>query len=245
MKFSKFKKDILRFFFFCFLFCSLCYSPLFTDYFPSDYIGFTESVMDINLGYNNLWFIPGIVVTVLCAVSTNRIAYLRDSSFVVQKGKHGYMKYFFSRAVLNAFLISAEFVGAEVVICTIRYKNALLLDTGFYQCCALYMLSLFGYFAIVGITQVLMTVVVNFNNISCVLTIVLLCGLSSLHEYRGLDISPVYFSNFISAWFQQGTFDWLIYVLHLLICLCVVFALFYIANIIFQRKDLIFNEQKD
>lgn len=240
----KYKTHFVRFLFFSLLFLALDFVYIFTNYFNNDYETLTTAIMDNSVGYNNLYYIAGIVVTIVYIISINRIAVLSNSALVVQKGKSGYVKYFLKKVIIDALLISIEFVGAQALICTFRFKSELLIDTGFFQCCVLYSISLFGYFTLVGISEILINIIFNFNKFSCIITIALFVGINSL-ILCGVNISPVYFSEFIADWFQNGSFDYLEYIINIFKCSCSVLVIFYVSNIIFQRKDLIFDEVKD
>ena len=234
----------MRFALFNVLFLSLDYVYLFSDYFSNDYESLTIAIMDNSVGYNNLFYIAGIVATVIFIIDINHIISIGNSALVVRKGKSGCIRYFLFKVLIEAMLISIEFVGAEALICSIRFKSQLLFDTNFYQCCILYAVSLLGYFAVVGTTEVLIYVLLNFNKVSSIIVIAMFVGLNSL-ILCGLDISPIYYSMFISEWFQQNSFNVIEYAFDLLKCICIVLVNFYLSNIIFHRKDLIFNEQKD
>lgn len=233
--------SIVRFLFFCGLFLVLDFTYLFTNHFKGDYDSLTIAIMNNSIGYNNLYIIVGIVVTVMFVLSLNKISFIKDSSFIVRNGKKNYLKYLVKDVSISATLFSSEFVMAEMLICTIRFKNELLVDTRFYWCCILYAVMLCGYFLTVGISTVLINILCGFSKASYIFSIVLFLAINSL-ILLNIRISPLYFSQFISDWFTNGYFNYLDYIMNLMKCLCVCLAINYLANIILLRKDLIFNE---
>lgn len=240
----RYRRGIVRFLFFCALFLMLDSVYLFTDYFESDYESLTIAIMDNSVGYNNLYIIVGIVVTAIYILSLSRINFVKDSTFIVRNGKKNYLKYLVKDASISAILISFEFVFAQVLVCTVRFKNELLRDTAFYQCCILYMLMLCSYFLTVGISTVLISIILGQSKASYLISAAIFIALNSL-ILCNIEISPLYFSEFISDWFTSGCFDWLEYIINIIKCMCAFLAMNYLANIILLRKDLIFDEQQN
>lgn len=240
----RYRQNILQFIFFCLLFSALDYVYLFSDYYESDYDALTVAIMDDSVGYNNLYMIAGIVVTVIYILSLNRINFINNPAFVLRKGKRKYLKYLAGDALISAVLISFEFVGAEALICSVRFKNELLTDTGFYVCCVLYMIMLFGYFSIVGISTVLIDIAFGRGKASSIVSSALFIALNSL-ILLDINISPLYYSQFISYWFSKGEFNYLEYIINIVKCFCVFAAIYCIAEFALLRKDLIFDEQQN
>lgn len=79
----------MRFALFNVLFLSLDYVYLFSDYFSNDYESLTIAIMDNSVGYNNLFYIAGIVATVIFIIDINHIISIGNSALVVRKGKPG------------------------------------------------------------------------------------------------------------------------------------------------------------
>lgn len=236
----RFKKNIFRFAFFSFIFLALDYPYIWDVYSRSDYELLTLIMKD-TIGYNNLYYFPGIIVTVMYVFELSKLNFAKDSAFVTRNGKNKYIKYLVKDALINSALYSAEFVAAEALICTIRFESELLRDTGFYWCCILYALMLCGYFAFVGILTILINVVFNFGKIGDFVSIAFFLLLNSL-TLINIDVSPVYYVCFISAWFENGTFNYIQYILDFVKCLCLFFAINYLTQIVYLRKDVMFNE---
>lgn len=233
--------NIVRFLFFCGLFLALDFTYVFTNHFESDYDSLTIAIMNSSIGYNNLYVVIGIVVSIMFILNLNKIRFVRDPAFIIRNGKKNYLRYLVKDVLISAVLFSSEFVMAEILICTIRFKNELLIDTGFYWCCILYSVMLCGYFLIVGISTVLINILCNFSKTSYIISIVFFLALNSL-VLLNIRISPLYFSQFISDWFTDGYFNYLDYTTNVITSLCVFWGINYLANIVLLRKDLIFNE---
>lgn len=235
-----YKKNIYRFAFFCVLFLALDYVYMWGSNSRSDYEALL-CIMNDGTGYNFTFYFPGIIVTVFYLLGLNKIKFMKDSSFVIRNGKNKYIKYLAKDALIDAALCSAEFVAAEALICTIRFENALLQDTGFYWCCVLFAVMLCGYFAVVGITKILIDVIFGFGKAGDLISIVFFLLLNSL-MIIDVYISPVYYASILSDWFENQTFNYIQYILNLVKCLCLFFAVNYLARIVYLRKDVIFNE---
>ena len=236
----KYKRNIIRFAFFCFLFLTLDYVYLWDAYLRSDYDLLTIIMSDY-IGYNNTYYFPGIIVTVMYVLGLNKISFVNNSAFVMRKGKKKYIRYLTKDALIDAVLYSVEFVSAEVLICAIRFENELLQDTGFYWCCILFALMLCGYFAVVGVTTILIDVIFSFGKISAFVSIAFFMLLNSL-TLINVDISPVYYASFLDNWFENGTFDYIQYILNFVKCICMFLAIHYLTQMVHLRKDVIFNE---
>ncbi len=235
----RFKRNILRLAFFSFLFLALDYPYIWDVYSRSDYELLT-CIMNV-IGYNYLYYIPGIIVTVMYVFELSKLNFAKDSAFVIRNGKNKYIRLLVKNALVNAALYSAEFVVAEVLVCTIRFESELLRDTGFYWCCILYAVMLCCYFAFVGILTILINVIFNFGKIGNFVSIVFFLLLNSL-TLININVSPVYYADFISAWFENGTFNYIQYILDFVKCLCLFLAINYLTQIVYLRKDVIFNE---
>lgn len=235
-----YKREIIRFTFFCFLFFTLNHVYIWDAFSRSDYELLTI-IMNNNVTYNHLYNFPGIIVTVMYILALNKTNYTKESSFIIRKGKKKFIGYLAKDALINAFLYSTWFVAAEVLICTIRFKIDLLIDTGFYWCCILYVIILCGYFAFVGISTILINVFFNFRKASNLFAIMFFLLLNSLIIIH-IDISPVYYANFLVEWFTYETFNYIQYILNLVKCVCLFFVTYYLTQMLYLRKDVIFDE---
>lgn len=238
------KRDVIRLAFFCVLFSALDSVYLFTDFFESDYDSLSIAIMDDAVGYNNLYMIVGIVLTAIYILGLNRMDFLNNSAVVVKLGKKRYIARLAGNVLLQAFAISFEYVFAEVLVCSVRFTNRLLVDTGFYQCCILYMLMLFSYFSVVGMSTVLIIIITGRNKVGYLFSIAFFVALNSL-ALCNIKISLLYSSEFISAWFTRGDFNWLEYVINIAKSVCSFMAIKIVCEIILPRKDMIFDEQQN
>lgn len=198
-------------------------------------------IMNNNVGYNYLYYLPGIILTVMYVLELGKLNFMKDSAFVIKNGKKKYIKYLVKDALISAALYSTEFVAAEALICTIRFESELLQSTGFYWCCILYAVMLCGYFVLVGILTILINIIFSFGKVGSLVSIVFFLLLNSLIIIR-IRISPVYYANFLNDWFEIGTFNYIQYILNLVKCVCLFLSINYLTQIVYLRKDVIFNE---
>ena len=236
----RFKRSFFRFAFFCFLFFTLDYGYILDIYSESDFVSLV-CVMSNTFGYNHLLYFPGIVITLMYIFELGKLSFVKESAFVIRNGKNRYIRLLAGNALVNAVLFAAEFVGVVVLFCTIRFENELLQSTKFYWCCILYAVMLCGYFSIVGISTILIKVIFNFGKAGAFVSVVFFLLLNSLNLIN-IDISPVYYADFIGGWFRNQEFNYIQYIIDLTKCVCLFLTINYLTQMVYLRKDVIFNE---
>lgn len=202
----------------------------------------SNAIMDVDVGYNNLFYIVGLLVTAMYILGLNYYFNGFHSVYAVKRGRQYFYRKMVSCILMDSFFISLEYVGSTVVVCTFAFRFSVLLESGFYLCCLLYLLMLFFYFALVGISTVVIRILVNFKKIYLLLSSVLFFGLAGLDVFQ-IEISPVYFCSFITEWFISGTFDAMNYAVCAVKCILSVAAIYILGNILILRKDILFDEE--
>ncbi len=236
----KYKYNAFRILFFCLLFLLMDYRYISKGKNYNDYYILSNSIMSINIGYNNLSLIVGIVITTLFVLGL-RTVLVESPVSLVRYGKKRFVNKNLSNILLDSFLISIEYVGITIIFCLISFDVRILLESGFFLCVFLYCLMLCMYFYVVGATTFLIKVAFYSKKIYIFISLFIFFALAAT-PHISHNISPVYFCGFIEEWFNTGYFNYFNYIMCLSKCILFDFLISLVCKLVVEKKDFLYDQ---
>lgn len=236
----RFKHHILRIVFFVALFLLMDYRYVYDFRAFDDYDILSNCIMSTNVGYNNLFLIAGIVVTVLFITGLDNI-FFDSPIFIIKYGKEKFFSINLIRVIGDSLIIAVEYIGTTVVFCLIFFNTELLAESGFFICCLLYTILAWLYFSVVGFTAYILKIVLKSQKIYMIVSSAVFFLLAGA-KYISVEISPIYYCAFIDDWFASGYFDVLSYILCIVKDVLIIVILKLAGYRIFAKKDFLYEK---
>lgn len=206
---------------------------------------FKMHIVSSSLGYNNLYQIVGVTFTVLFVLSSARVLDMDNPYMLIKYNRDGFVKHKIKRMAVNTVLFVLEYIVVHIFFCIIFCKFSVLNEVRFFLCMLLFYISLFEYFIIVGMSMQFLQYLFKFKNAYMVVPIILFCALTIGQNTLGVNIAPVYFSDFISDFVESGIFDWYSYAVNTVETVIVFFILAILSRITFLKRDIIIDEKTE
>lgn len=204
---------------------------------------FNSSLVKTTSGYNNLYQVVGITFTVLFALYLSKVLHIDNAYEIIKYNRDNFVKHKIKEILISTLLFVFEYIGVQIIFCMVFCKFSVLLDVNFFACMVLLYISLFEHFIIVGMCMLFFQYLLAFKNAYIVFPIILFCLLTIAEYTLGINVSTVYFSEFIGEFVSAGIFDWFSYLIDMLETI-VVTAIFGIASrMVFLRRDIIIDEK--
>ncbi len=212
------------------------------NYGLEDYSIISGTIFSLAIGYNNLFLIVGLVVTAIYIFGLNYTQTRIDAHLLIRYGKNSIVNRSIIDMIIDSLLLSTEFVGVMLIFCMIHFNNSFLMEIGFFNCCVLYVVSLSGYFLSVGMLALLVKLLLHLNRVYLIITTFIVFLVNGL-DLIGIKVSPLYYSEFASEWFQLGAFDIGTYAFNLIKCFLISLWGYLFIRILLVKMDFMENEK--
>lgn len=210
----------------------------------SDFQVLANQFMSTRVGYNGALFSLGYVMTLLFAFSFFVNFRIVDSSLIVKYGKDRFILNESKKGILHTLWFSLGYCGINAIMIIAVCDIQMLIDSKFFTCNLLYLVSMFMYFLVLSAVMQLLRITFGFNKFYLIVSAAIFFAVNSL-PYMMLDKGLIFFSSFMLDWFQSGSFDAVEYIRYFGICAIVVAICIVATRLIFMKKDIIFNEEED